>query len=120
MQRGLFAGLLVLSLFTACSKNDDDKGGNNNGGGGGGGIKTKAVSITGFAFSPSSITIDNGTTVTWTNEDEAPHTVTADDASFTSGDLKKGDTFSHKFTAAGTVAYHCNIHPSMTASVTVQ
>jgi plastocyanin len=59
--------------------------------------------------------------VTWTNNDTAAHTITADDGSFDSGNLNPGDTFTHTFaTAAGTVAYHCNYHPNMVATIVVQ
>jgi plastocyanin len=79
-----------------------------------------AVSIANFAFGPDTIQVAAGTTVTWTNNDTAAHTVTADDGSFDSGNLAPGDTFTYTFTTAGTVAYHCNYHPNMTASVVVQ
>ena len=79
-----------------------------------------AVSITDFAFQPAAITVAVGTTVTWTNNDSASHTITADDGSFTSDTLATGATFSHTFDTAGTVTYHCSIHPSMTGTVTVQ
>ncbi|MGH2560746.1 MAG: cupredoxin domain-containing protein [Thermomicrobiales bacterium] len=78
-----------------------------------------AVNIADFAFDPGSIEIAAGATVTWTNNDTAPHTVTADDGSFDSGTLEPGDTFSWTFEQAGSVAYHCAIHPEMTASVEV-
>ncbi len=78
-----------------------------------------AVSIENFSFVSSALTITKGTTVVWTNNDVAPHTVTADDNSFTSSTLNKGDTFSHVFTAAGTLNYHCAIHSMMKASVVV-
>lgn len=71
-------------------------------------------------FVSSSTTVNKGTTVTWTNKDDMAHTVTADDNSFTSGDLNKGDTYTHTFSAAGTVGYHCEIHPSMKATVVVK
>jgi plastocyanin len=78
------------------------------------------VAIANFAFAPASLTVAVGTTVTWTNGDSASHTVTADDGSFKSDKLANGATFSQTFTSAGTFAYHCSIHPSMTATVTVQ
>ncbi|RME88605.1 MAG: hypothetical protein D6770_06610, partial [Anaerolineae bacterium] len=84
-----------------------------------GGEETASVTIQNFAFSPSSLEIKVGTTVTWTNMDSAPHTVTADDGSFDSGTLRNGDSFSFTFNEAGTFAYHCSIHPYMTASITV-
>jgi plastocyanin len=77
------------------------------------------VAIAGFAFAPASVTVAVGTTVTWTNRDSATHTVTADDRSFKSDKLANGATFSQTFTTAGTFTYHCSIHPSMTATITV-
>lgn len=71
-----------------------------------------------FVASATNVTV--GTTVTWTNNDAMVHTVTADDNSFTSGNLNYGDTYAHTFSAAGTVAYHCKIHPAMTATVVVK
>ena len=70
--------------------------------------------------SPASLDIAVGTTVTWTNNDGAPHTVTADDGSFDSGNLDQGATFSFTFETAGTFSYICKIHPSMTAVITVE
>jgi plastocyanin len=79
-----------------------------------------AVSIANFAFSPPSLTIKAGQTVTWTNNDSVAHTITADDNSFDSGQVAPGATYQHTFAKAGTVSYHCSIHPSMTANITVQ
>lgn len=80
----------------------------------------QAISIEGFAFGPADITVPVGTTVTWTNNDGPPHTVTADDGSFESENLATGDTFSFTFDTPGTYTYHCAIHPSMTATITVE
>jgi amicyanin len=77
------------------------------------------VTIAGFAFDPPDLTIKAGSTVTWTNQDSVTHNVTADDNSWGSPDLHQGDTFSHTFDTAGTYAYHCSIHPSMKATITV-
>jgi plastocyanin len=79
-----------------------------------------AVTIAGFAFSPASLTVKVGDAVTWTNNDSTTHTVTADDGSFSSGDVAPGATFSFTFKKAGSFGYHCSIHPSMTATVVVQ
>ena len=79
-----------------------------------------AASIANFSFQPATITIPVGTTVVWTNQDSAGHTVTADDGSFKSDRLGSGVTFSHTFATAGSFAYHCAIHPSMKGTVTVQ
>ena len=80
----------------------------------------QSVTIQDFKFSPNTLTVPVGTTVTWTNADSTQHTVTADDGSFDSGPLDPGATFSQTFTTAGTFTYHCNIHSNMTATVTVQ
>jgi plastocyanin len=79
-----------------------------------------AVPIKGFAFKPSTVTVKEGDTVTWTNQDTAPHTATASDGSFDTGNLKKGASGSHKFSEAGTFAYICAIHPNMKGKVVVQ
>ena len=84
---------------------------------GGGG---DAVAIANFAFSPTSLTVKAGDTVTWTNQDSTAHTVTADDGSFDSKNVAAGASFSQTFATAGTFAYHCTIHPTMTATVVVQ
>ncbi|MGD0115951.1 MAG: cupredoxin family copper-binding protein [Dehalococcoidia bacterium] len=79
-----------------------------------------SVTIKDFAFSPPSVTIQVGGTVTWTNNGPSAHTATADDGSFDSGSLAAGKTFQHTFQTAGTFSYHCTIHPFMTAEVVVQ
>jgi plastocyanin len=78
-----------------------------------------------FAFSPATLTIKAGTTVTWKNTTAVGHTVTSDDGkSFDSGMANpiaaQSGTFSHTFTTAGTFAYHCEIHPFMKATIIVQ
>jgi plastocyanin len=78
-----------------------------------------AVTIANFAFDPAEITVAAGTTVTWTNEDVAPHTVTADDGPFDSGRLDQGGSFSQTFDQPGSFAYHCEFHPSMHGTVVV-
>jgi plastocyanin len=79
-----------------------------------------AVTIVDFAFAPQEVTVAAGTTVTWTNEDWAPHTVTATEGSFDSGRLDTGQSFSYSFDESGTFAYFCTFHPGMTGSVIVQ
>ena len=68
-------------------------------------------------FSPEELTINVGDTVTWTNDDDSPHTVTADDGQFDSGNMGEGATWSFTFTEAGTYDYKCNYHSSMTAQL---
>ncbi len=77
------------------------------------------IEIEDFAFNPKTVTITVGTTVKWSNKDNAPHTVTGDDGSWGSNSLAKGDTFFFTFTQAGAFAYHCGVHPSMTATIIV-
>ena len=78
-----------------------------------------SVEIANFAFAPANLTIKTGTMVTWTNGDAVAHTVTATDGAFGSGQLGAGTTFSHTFASAGTFTYHCTIHSSMMATITV-
>ena len=76
------------------------------------------ITIAGFAFSGVAEVIV-GTTVTIANTDSALHTWSADDGAFDSGAIAPGESFEFTFTEAGTFAFHCNIHPSMTSSITV-
>lgn len=79
-----------------------------------------AVNIAGFAFHPGTLTVAVGTTVTWTNGDGPSHTTSSDEEGWDSGVLASGDSFELVFDAPGVFAYHCNIHPSMSATVTVE
>ena len=76
------------------------------------------MKIEGYAFEERTLTIKAGTTVTWTNEDVASHTVTGD--AFDSGKLSQGAKWSYRFTEPGTYTYYCAYHPSMTATVIVE
>jgi amicyanin len=81
---------------------------------------TNAVSITNFAFSPAAITVKVGTAVTWTNQDEEPHTVFSDAGGMKSPVLASNqNTFTFTFTKPGTYSYNCTIHPFMHGNVTV-
>ncbi len=82
-------------------------------------VRGDQVTIDGFAFEPVSLTVTAGTTVTWTNRDEEPHTVAASDGSFHSPGMGTGGTFTHTFAAAGTFDYVCSIHPMMRGTVVV-
>jgi plastocyanin len=77
------------------------------------------VTIKNFKFAPASTSVHVGDTITWTNQDIAPHTATANDGSFNTGSLSQGKSGSHTFTKAGSFAYICSIHPSMKGTVTV-
>ncbi|MBV8172562.1 MAG: cupredoxin family copper-binding protein [Candidatus Eremiobacteraeota bacterium] len=78
------------------------------------------VSIDNYAFKAPQVTIPGGEAVVWTNKDDDPHTVTADDGSFDSKGLAQGDTFRHVFSKPGTYPYHCSAHPYMKGTVIVQ
>jgi amicyanin len=77
------------------------------------------VTIANFAYAPSNIQVSVGTTVTWTNQDSAPHTVTFKSGMKDSGWLRQGQSFSYTFTTPGTFDYYCTVHPTMVARVTV-
>lgn len=82
----------------------------------------KAVSIKNLEFNPIAITVKSGTSVTWTNEDAVPHTVTSktpSPAAFDSGTIQQGTTFTYTFTQPGTYSYFCTIHTFMTGTVVV-
>lgn len=78
------------------------------------------VSISGFSYSPGSVTVTVGDTVTWTNSDAQAHTATADDGSWDTGSISNGASGTVTFSTAGTFPYHCAIHPEMTGTVIVQ
>ncbi len=78
------------------------------------------VKIDNFSFGPEAITVSAGTTVTWTNRDDIPHTVVSDDKVFKSKVLDTDEKFSYTFTKPGTYPYFCSVHPKMTGKVIVQ
>jgi plastocyanin len=81
---------------------------------------TAEVKIDNFSFGPTALTVPVGTTVTWTNRDDIPHTVVSTDGVFKSKALDTDDTFSFLFSKPGTYSYFCSIHPKMTGQVIVQ
>lgn len=85
-------------------------------------VESNTVSIKGYAYMPATIKVKVGTKVTWTNEDNVKHTVTANDDSavkFGSELLAKGETYSYTFNQAGTFSYYCLPHPYMKGTVVV-
>jgi LPXTG-motif cell wall-anchored protein len=78
------------------------------------------VTIADFSFSPASLTINQGDTVTWVNNGPTPHSATANNGSFNTGILKAGQSASHTFAQAGTYSYFCQPHPYMKATIVVQ
>ena len=129
----LTACLALALTFAACGDDDDDDGGGGSSAttteqtdtgtapSGGGGAEE--VDIPDISFDPESVTVKAGTTITWTNSDDIPHTVTKEGgpgADFDSGSLAPGDTFEQTFDEAGKVDYVCTIHPGQAGSVTVE
>ena len=132
----LIAGLALTLTFAACGDDDDDDGGGSSAGtttteqtdtgaaqkpSGGGG--TASVDMKDIQFVPKDVTVDAGTTITWTNSDSVPHTVTKDGGpgtDFDSGNVEPGDTFEQTFDAPGKVDYVCTIHPGQSGTVTVK
>ena len=74
---------------------------------------TASVDITNFTFSPASVRILAGGTVTWTNKDAVDHTATDLDGNFDSGHVNPNQTYKFTFTKAGIYTYHCSIHSMM-------
>jgi plastocyanin len=77
------------------------------------------VAIQDFSFEPQTVGVEVGGSVTWTNEDNVTHTVTAEDGSFDSGNLNQGESATVTFDDAGTFPYFCQIHPFMRGTVQV-
>ncbi len=80
---------------------------------------TNDIAIDNFKFAAPTITVPVGTTVTWTNRDDVPHTVVSTDNAFKSPALDTDQHFSHTFETAGTFTYYCSLHPRMTGRVVV-
>jgi plastocyanin len=133
----LLLACLALGVVVAGCGGDEEEGGDDaqnteqpseegSAGGGGGAEDADAgggseVSMEDIKFNPSSVSVSTGDSVTWTNNDNVGHDVTAD--SFKSGDsgaMQNGDTFKHTFKEAGTFDYVCSVHPGMEGSVTVK
>jgi LPXTG-motif cell wall-anchored protein len=77
------------------------------------------VTIKDFSYGPSSVTVHVGDTVSWSNAGPSAHTATANNGSFDTGTLNKGQSGSHTFSTAGTFAYHCTLHPFMHGTIVV-
>lgn len=83
-------------------------------------VAGNAVMISNFSFSPASLTVKAGDTVTWTNGDSVGHSAISDDGSFDTGIIAVGQKGTVTFKKAGTFTYHCSVHPSMKATIVVQ
>jgi plastocyanin len=78
------------------------------------------VKIDNFSFTPSTVSVPEGTQVHWINQDDIPHTVVSEDKAFKSNALDTNDGFSYTFSKPGTYKYFCSLHPKMTATIVVQ
>jgi len=78
------------------------------------------VVVENFSFQPGTLTVAPGTTVTWVNHDDEPHTVNENNKTFKSGTLDTDAKFSYKFTSPGTYSYFCSLHPRMTGQIIVK
>ena len=81
---------------------------------------TGEVKIDNFSFGPGTLTVPAGTTVTWTNRDDIPHTAVSTDGAFKSKVMDTDEKFSYTFAKPGTFPYFCSIHPKMIGKVVVQ
>ena len=104
----VIAVLLLLAGSSSVTANDQPSAAN------------AAVKIDNFVFGPQTITVPVGTTVTWTNSDDIPHTVVSTEGVFKSKVMDTDEKFSYTFTKAGTYPYYCSVHPKMTGKVVVQ
>ena len=111
----MIAAVLVV-VVAACGGDDADSEATTTGAAG------SVVSIADFSFSPPSLTVPVGATVTWTNNSEGgfAHTSTGADEVWASGSIEAGAEFSQTFDTPGTFAYMCSIHPSMTGEIVVE
>ena len=79
-----------------------------------------SVSISNFSFQPAELKVKAGQEITFTNNESVIHTITADDKSFDSGNVKRGGSFKHTFDKTGTFSYHCSLHSTMKGKIIVE
>lgn len=104
---GIIVLLIGVVALSGCTQNQQN-------------VPPNTVVIQNFAFSPNTITVKVGTTVTWINQDSTVHNVISDTGAFGSKNLNPGESYNFTFTQAGTYPYTCTIHPSMKGTVIVQ
>lgn len=102
--RSMLAGMVVAALATVAIAQAPGFG----------------VTIDNFTFTPQQLTVKAGDTVTWTNHDDIPHTVTSTTMAFRSKALDTDDKFSFTFATPGSYAYFCSLHPHMTGTIVVE
>lgn len=117
MIRRLVFALSSIALLSACSSSPSSPTPTTPGAVS---IPVGAQALGSAGYNPDPITISTGSSVTWTNMDTTAHTATSDSAGlFDSGNIAPGGTFSHTFTSAGTVTYHCTLHQGMVGTIFV-
>lgn len=116
----LIAIALVILLASASSQVQHDNGSPRLARTSAGADAAPQVIIDNYAFSPASLSVKVGTTVTWINHDDDAHTVDSTQGKFKSATLNKGDKFEFRFTEAGEYPFYCRFHPKMTGKVVVQ
>jgi len=104
----LVAAIVLLATLSSVSANAQSRP-----------ATTPEVKIDNFSFGPATLTVAAGTTVTWTNRDDIPHTVVSTAHTFKSKVVDTDEEFSYTFTKPGTFPYFCSIHPKMTGEVVV-
>ena len=82
--------------------------------------QTTNIVVKNFMFMPMSVTVTTGSTVTWSNQDQEPHTVVSDTGLFRSGAIDTNESFSFKFDQPGTYHFMCSIHPQMVGTIVVR
>jgi plastocyanin len=125
--------ILALALVAAGCGSDNKSSSSSSSGGGStksekapsSGGKSASVSLKNIQFSPKTLSVAKGTTVTWTNDDSVNHDVTKTGGpgpkfSSGSGNMAQGDTYKQKLTTPGTIDYVCTVHPGMTGKITVK
>ena len=110
---GLFLAVATIFFLSACSKSETDNGS------GGGGSNANTIYMNNMAYSNTNLQISAGVKITWINNDNMTHTVTADDNSFDSGDIGPGGSFNYTFNTVGTYTYHCKYHSTMKGTIVV-
>ena len=80
----------------------------------------KAVTIENFTYTPETVRVKAGTVITWTNNDAEAHSASADDGSFDTGLMERGQSASVTLTEPGEYTYHCSLHPNMTGKIIVE
>jgi plastocyanin len=102
----LLARALCLSLIAAASVSAADA--------------AHTIVVKSFMFTPMTMTVKAGTKITWTNQDEEPHTISSDEGVFRSPAIDTDESYSYQFDKPGTYHYTCTIHPRMVGTITVE